>query len=85
MIVRQICAKRHKENPVSIENTGFFVDIIISWRFHATFELLGYRSITLNNVYYLLALHRISSNIFCIDQYRLYRVAPDLRHDTVPN
>jgi len=30
MIVRQICDKWHKENPVSIENTGFFVDIIIS-------------------------------------------------------
>jgi hypothetical protein len=31
-IVRQICAKGHKENPVFIENTGFFDNLIISWR-----------------------------------------------------
>lgn len=54
---------------------------ISAWRFHATLELLGYRLISSDIVEYLLLMRQILSNIFCIIQLGLYRVATYLRQN----
>ena len=72
-----------KESPAAATAARLFERSVISWRFHANIELLWYRSITANIVEFLLALRRVSSNIFCIAEYLLYRVATDLRQDYI--